>query len=114
VEPCGSGSYSDPGGGNNKTDKYAVFLPLNKVRSKSEDTSSTTHSQHDIRSPVHESHALTGNPKGFGLVGEETTIRPNLREERSPNICQLICKGYIDHWSTAISEKENMDLISHL
>ena len=46
----------------------------------SEETSTTTYSQHDIRSSVHESHPLTGNPKGFGLVGEETTIRRNLRE----------------------------------
>lgn len=43
---------------------------------------SVTHSEHDVRSPVHQSHALAWNPKGFGLVGEETAVGRNLRERR--------------------------------
>lgn len=35
---------------------------------------SATHGEHDVRSPVHQRHALAWNPKRFDLVGEETAV----------------------------------------
>lgn len=54
---------------------------------KNEENDDATHSQHNIRFSVHQSHPLTGNPKGLGLVGEETAIRCNLgKKEKSLSI----------------------------
>lgn len=45
------------------------FCPSGKGRS-----GSATHGEHDVRSPVHQGHALAWNPKRFDLVGEETAV----------------------------------------
>lgn len=42
-------------------------------------TGTMTYSQQNVWLSVNKSHALTWNPKWFGLVGEEAAIRQNLR-----------------------------------
>lgn len=56
-----------------------IILPMRNSKRRCR---GITHGQHDIGSPVHQSHALARNPKRFDLVGEETTVGRNLREGR--------------------------------